>query len=190
EVNGVVGNNFLGFDRKLVIASADTELLEPLVRRRMEDHYPTFLDRMTREGPDISYMKINPSGTPFYGFNVTAAETQHSVRNFAYRFDDPKTGKSFAISGDGSFTDATRELFKGVDLLMHEGFYVDQSTSNHASIRDIVDYAIEFGVPKVSVVHVNREERQNTSGISDLIALGEKNGVKVDVPNDYDVITV
>jgi ribonuclease BN (tRNA processing enzyme) len=116
---------------------------------------------------------------------VKAAPTVHGAANFAYRFSFgcPAT---FAISGDGALTDETRELFSSVEFLIHEGFYVDQSSQNHASIKDVVDYAIEARIPEVAIVHVNREERKKAGEIADLIERAKAQDVRVFLPEDHD----
>jgi ribonuclease BN (tRNA processing enzyme) len=164
EVNGVVGPRRDGLGRKIEIACANEDIL-PRVEQAMERDYAGFFERFKREGPGISLRKIKPKGDSIAGLSVKAAPTIHSVQNFAYRFTDSQ-GHSFAISGDGALSDQSRELFCGVDVLIHEGFNVLGSAGkNHASIEQVASYAISARINQVHIVHVNREERKKTDEI-------------------------
>ncbi len=186
EVNGIVGKNKSGRERRLTIASAHSDIRQH-VANRMQD-YPGFLERFDKEGPTLDYKIINPSGDSLLGYSVRSALTVHGLANFAYRFD--KSGKSFAISGDGAFTDASRDLFKGTQFLAHEGFYVDTTSKNHASIKEVVDYAIEANILRVAIVHVNREELQKTEEIIRMIERGREKGIEVSFPEDHSHIDI
>jgi len=185
EVNGIVGNRKNGIGRKITIASAHSYLLDR-VQETMEGDYKGFFERFKREGPDISLKVINRDGDKLLGYDITAAETSHGARNFAYRFQI--TGEnSFAISGDGAFTDNSQKLYRGVGFLIHEGFNVMGSGGkNHASIEQVVDYAIAEGIPKVAIVHVNREERNKVESVRTLKQRAREKGVEVFLPDDHD----
>src|SRR3989344_6147159 len=164
EVNGIVGKRKDSLQRKIEIASAHEYLLLR-VEQAMETDYKGFFERFKKEGPDISLRALKAEGDVIRGFRIRAALTSHGAPNFAYRFDDID-GKSFAISGDGAFTDASRELFSGTNLLIHEGFNVlGSGGKNHASIEQVVDYAVTTSIPRAYIVHVNREEREKLDDI-------------------------
>ena len=184
EVNGIVGNRKDGIKRKLEVMSAHPHLSTPeRIMKHMEEDYKGFFERFKREGPTLSYRTLNPDGDFIYELRVSAAQTTHGAPNYAYRLGDGE--REIAISGDGALTDKSRELFRGVDLLVHEGFYVDQSSKNHASIKEVVDYAIEAKLPRVAIVHVNREERRKIGEIDNLIEYARKNGVHVFLPFEH-----
>ena len=189
EVNGIVGNCRMGNKRSLEILSSNPEILGKIALD-VERYYPSFFSRFETEGPKISTRKINPSGDKIYQFGINSAQTSHSVINFAYRFETP-SGKSFAISGDGALTNDTRELFKDVDFLFHEGFNVlGQEGKNHASVEQVVDYAIGSGIPIVGVVHVNRQERTRISEINHLMEKAKSAGITLFFPEDHQSIEI
>ena len=206
EVNGIVGSDKRGKERELEIVSANQRILpknidqmvrqatvleNPLERMTwlsMEEDYEGFFERFKSQGPTLSYKMLNPSGD-FIGeglskVNITSAPTKHGAPNMAYRFD--KEG-SFAISGDGSLTDESKKLFEGVDLLIHEGFDIlkDSYGTNHASVKDVVNYAIEAGIPSIAIVHVNRQERMKIQEIKNEIIRAKKNKVSLVFPEDH-----
>ncbi len=122
-------------------------------------------------------------------FIVTTAKTIHSVPNYALKFEYfgnvPSNNKKFAISGDGELTEDTKKLFEGVDLLVHEAFYVDNpEAKNHATAKQVVEYAIDKGIPEVKLVHINRHELKKKKEINSLINFAEKHNVRVDIPKE------
>lgn len=165
--------------RKLEILSADETLFQK-VRERMESDYPGFLERFKIEGPEISFRKLN-SPDRINNMLVSYAQTNHSVPNHAYRFEDK--GKALAISGDGSLNEQTKQLFKGVELLVHEGFYIDTKSKTHASIKDVAEFAIDARISNVAIVHVNRVERQKIEEITRIQAMCKKAAVNLFLPN-------
>jgi len=121
-----------GLARKLVIASAHPDI-EKHIALRMED-YPGFLERFKKEGPSLEYRALEPSGDSLGDFKIYSALSVHGLPNYAYKLID-RDGRKLAISGDGALSEDTRRLFEGADLLVHEGFYVNASSKNHASTR-------------------------------------------------------
>lgn len=116
-------------------------------------------------------------------FDVSIAQTNHSMRNYALRFDHE--GKKFAISGDGELTPDTKELFQGLDILIHEAFMVEKYFKGHSSIKEVVDFAKESNIPEVYLVHTNRFELQKKDEIKKIVDDAEKKGIKVYRPNDF-----
>ena len=186
EAVGIVGKNKKGLDREFTIASAHSDLIEK-VKERMND-YPTFYERFSREGPKINY-KVVSGNDSLFGYNIKSALTSHGVANYAYKFE--REGQIFAISGDGALTDASKELFKGVELLIHEGFNVMGSGGkNHASIQEVVDFTIANKIPRVAIVHVNREEREKKREIAELIKRANCFGIDVFLPEDHQTVSL
>ena len=189
EVNGIVGNCRIRNERKLEILSSNSELLGRLASD-VERYYPSFWDRFENEGPAISTRKINPSGDELYEFKIRSTQTDHGVANFAYRFETP-SGKSFAVSGDGALNNHTKELFKGIDFLCHEGFNVmGFGGKNHSSIEQVVDYAMQSRIPTVGIVHVNRQERTKIDEINQLIEKAKSAGITLFLPEDHQSIEI
>ncbi|MFH1310875.1 MAG: MBL fold metallo-hydrolase [Nanoarchaeota archaeon] len=189
EVNGVVGNCRIGNKRKLEILSSNLELLEK-IPYDVERYYSGFWDRFEIEGPQISKRKINLSGDEIYKFKIKSAQTNHIAVNFAYKFETP-FGKSFAVSGDGALNDSTKELFRSVNFLFHEGFNILGSRGkDHSSIEQVLDYAVQSGIPTVGIVHVNRQERAKTNEINQLIEKAKFAGINLFLPNDHQSIEI
>lgn len=184
ETNRIVGNK-----GQLEILSSNPELLNR-VYDYVERDYKGFAERLKKEGPSPFFKQIDiKEGQFVQRLHVRAALTSHSVPNFAYRFMD-MAGMEFAISGDGALTEESRKLFRRVGVLIHEGFYVHKSAENHASIEDVVNYAIGADIPRVYIVHVNREERKKSEEIEILKNRAILKGVELFLPNDHDSITL
>jgi len=94
------------------------------------------------------------------------AETMHSVTNLAVRMR--AEGKVFCYSGDGMFTDRSRALFGGADLLVHEAYFFDQSPV-HADIGRLLEMAESNGVRQLALVHVQRGLRREPGRILEAI---------------------
>ncbi len=100
------------------------------------------------------------------GIEFDFAETMHSVTNFAVRMR--AEGKAFCYSGDGMFTDRSRALFAGADLLVHEAYFFDQSPI-HADIGRLLEMAQANGVGQLALVHVQRGLRREPGRILEAI---------------------
>lgn len=189
SANSVVELDKRGANRKLEICVADpiAQRISERVQSRMEEDYKGFYTRFSTEGPSLSFRALKSPDT-ILGLSVNYAQTIHGAPNYAFKFSNG--GKSLAISGDGALSEETRQLFRGVDWLVHEGFYVSQSSRNHASIKDVVEYAIETKIKQVAIVHVNREERRKGDEIEKLIGQAGAEGVEVHMPRDHDYFQV
>ncbi len=85
------------------------------------------------------------------------APSHHSVRNLSLRIDEGPA--SVCYSGDGAPTDATRELFSGASLLVHECYAATDAPENHAAFDALVPMAAELGVRQLSLVHLGRRHK-------------------------------
>jgi ribonuclease BN (tRNA processing enzyme) len=93
--------------------------------------------------------------------------TRHSVSNFAVRIE--AAGKVLCYSGDGMFLTASRRLYKGADVLIHEAYFFDESPI-HADIGAVIEMAEQDGVRQVALVHVQRDVRRKPERIHEAIA--------------------
>jgi len=91
-------------------------------------------------------------------FRMRFAPTVHSVTNLALRIET--AGQTFCYSGDGMFTDESRALFTGADLLLHEA-YAFQESPVHADIPRLLTMAEEAGVKHLLLTHVQRRVRKD-----------------------------
>ena len=94
------------------------------------------------------------------------AETWHSASNLAVRVTSGN--KSICYSGDGGITDASRALFSGTDLLIHEAYSFEQKRF-HAGIPGLLEMATREHVRNLALVHVQRRVRADSASILDSI---------------------
>ena len=190
EINGIVGKDKKGLQRKLEIASPHPNLPDK-IEEIMEQQYKGIFSLFKKQGPNLLIRQINPEGDTIQGVNIKAAQSCHSYPNYAYRFESPITGNSFVISGDGSLTTQTKDLFNGVDLLIHEGFNIIKPIrENHSSIKQIIDYAVSAKIPRVAIVHINRQERTKNISIADICYFAKDKGINLFLPEDHDYLLV
>jgi ribonuclease BN (tRNA processing enzyme) len=89
------------------------------------------------------------------GLLFEVARSEHPVRNLSVRVTD--AGRSFAFSGDGVPTPATERLYRGVDLLVHEAFWLEGEGHGHTSAEDVIAMAQSGGAGRVALLHVAKE---------------------------------
>jgi hypothetical protein len=88
-------------------------------------------------------------------FAVATASTRHAAPNEAIRLE--AGGRRFAYSGDGRPTDASRALYAGVDLLMHECWSpVATDNPTHCDLPTLRDLE---GPGRVGLYHVRAGSR-------------------------------
>jgi ribonuclease BN (tRNA processing enzyme) len=97
------------------------------------------------------------------GLRFSFAPTTHAVTNWAIRID--RDGAAIVYSGDGMFTDESRALMRGADLVIHEAFSM-QPSAVHADIPSLIGMAEAEDVKKLALVHVQRSLRSSPSPIS------------------------
>lgn len=120
----------------------------------MELAYPGILAACKFE---LRFLPAAPGGAlRWREFELRFAPTTHSVPNLAVRIESG--GRTFAYSGDGQFTPASRELFAGVDVLLHEA-YLFEPHPNHGDIEGVIAMAREAGVRRLLLTHLNRTTR-------------------------------
>lgn len=90
------------------------------------------------------------------------AHTSHPSPNLAIRM--AAEGKNVCYSGDGMFTDASRRLFSGADLLIHEAYSFERLPA-HADIGRLIEMAEQEGVRRLALVHVQRDLRRHPEPI-------------------------
>lgn len=123
--------------------------------------------------PHFKITFIESDSSAFIGpFNLQFARTTHSRKNMAIRIEvqEKNHKKSFGFSGDGDFTEATKELFANIDLLAHETYLLDTKILGHGCVNDALSAAIAIGVKQLAMLHINRSVRKNSvKQIIDLI---------------------
>jgi ribonuclease BN (tRNA processing enzyme) len=111
----------------------------------------------------IEYQAVAPGQSLRIGdASLDFAHTSHPSPNLAIRIQ--AQGKNVCYSGDGMFTDASRKLFSGADLLIHEAYSFER-VPVHTDIGGLIEMAEREGVRRLALVHVQRDVRRNPEGI-------------------------
>jgi ribonuclease BN (tRNA processing enzyme) len=142
-----------GRTKPLVILSQPTLLAQ--LRGSMDSGYPGLAARFQYP---IEHREATP-GAPqeWEGVEFAFAPTRHSVTNLAIRVE-AGAGK-FCYSGDGQFTDESRALFAGADLLVHEAYSFEPSPI-HGDFAGVIGMAAEQNVRRLALVHIQRKVRR------------------------------
>jgi len=114
---------------------------------------------------------------------LATAESAHARRNHALSFQ--QDGVRVGLSGDGDFTPATRALFAGSDLLIHEAFQAEEGHVSHGSVDAVLAYARSAGIRNVALVHLSRHLRPIIEGV---LAARDTAGLSVFVPAPGDLV--
>ena len=101
-----------------------------------------------------------------HGVRLSFGETRHAVDNLAVRVESG--GKAICYSGDGMFLDASRVLYRGADLVIHEAYSFEQ-TPVHADIGAVIEMAGRDGVRQAALVHIQRDLRRRPERIKEAI---------------------
>jgi len=91
------------------------------------------------------------------GLVFSCARTSHSVLNLAVRVEG--RGISFAVSGDGQLTEASRALYADVGLLLHEVYTVQDALETHCDLRTLNRFVAGSEIGRVGITHVRRGEK-------------------------------
>jgi ribonuclease BN (tRNA processing enzyme) len=97
------------------------------------------------------------------GLELRNAPSEHSVRNLSVRIDD--RGKSVCYSGDGAPSAATRRLYRGAEVLVHECYSGGEPTPGHATVQQILELADGCSVAKLCLLHVSRGQKQSVRDV-------------------------
>ena len=97
------------------------------------------------------------------GLELSNAPSEHSVRNLSLRIDDQ--GKSLCYSGDGAPSSATRRLYQGADVLVHECYSAGEPIEGHASVHQILELADACSVSKLCLLHMSRGQKQEVRSV-------------------------
>lgn len=93
------------------------------------------------------------------GLSLNFASSKHVVSNYGVRVE--AEGNSVCYSGDGAFTDATKELYRGADLVIHETYTLEPEMQVHANVRDVMAMCDEVGVKRLALTHLRRDVRKD-----------------------------
>jgi ribonuclease Z len=112
--------------------------------------------------PDKCYpiepVEIAPGSAHAFGAcTIRNAESAHMVQNVSLRIDE--AGKSVCVSGDGAPSAATRELYRGAGLLVHECYAVSSPPKGHAAADELLGMVDELGIRALCLVHIGRNAK-------------------------------
>ncbi len=128
----------------------------------------------------VETLEVEPDApVSWEGHEFATAESLHPWRNLSVRMR--AQGLSFAYSGDGAATEATRALFAGVDLLVHEAFAHEEPAPGHGTVPSAIQLAQEAGVLRLALVHLSRELRARLAQTGEPITA---EGLTLRVPED------
>jgi ribonuclease Z len=151
------------------------------IRIALELGYRGLSSRFKYEMKFLAAVEGEPVET--HGLRMSFGETRHAVNNLAVRLE--ASGKALCYSGDGMFLEASRALYGGADLVIHEAYLFEQ-TPVHADIGAVIQMAEQDGVRQVALVHVQRELRRKPARIEEAIARAATN---VAMPEPGTVLT-
>ncbi|MEA2085126.1 MAG: ribonuclease Z [Thermodesulfobacteriota bacterium] len=162
---------------------------QPGVRKKVFDAmdlaYPNFREKLQFR---IEFREIEPGGQVIvYDFSVSAAENEHSLRSLSVRIEDGE--RALFYSGDGRPTEATLELARECDLIVHEAFRMSGKTSGHGTIAGSIEFAQNAGVMNLALVHVERHDREEHRHEIREMLLNTK-GLNVFLPVAWDVVKI
>jgi ribonuclease BN (tRNA processing enzyme) len=119
--------------------------------------YPDLVRRMQDQVEFVSLAQAEKTQTwpGVAGLSYRLARGQHSVPSYALRLDW-NSGQSMVYSADTGPASAIGRLAAGVDLLVHDCFYLfaeDSALPGHAAAGQVGQLAAQAGVRVVALVH-------------------------------------
>ncbi len=91
------------------------------------------------------------------GARLRNAQSRHGVKNLSLRIEEGST--SYCHSGDGKPSAATRELYRGATLLVHECYWDTRESEGHAHFDELANLADELEVETLALIHLGRHEK-------------------------------
>ncbi len=106
----------------------------------------------------IHFRDVCPERTIRCGsIELSAARTQHGVPCHAMRLDD--LGRAICFSGDGKVSNATVDLYRDADLVVHECQFAETANTNHCRVGDLEPLIATANVRQLALVHCGTQER-------------------------------
>jgi ribonuclease BN (tRNA processing enzyme) len=103
----------------------------------------------------LGFREVEPDlPVTWEGWTFRTAESHHSQRNLALRLE--AEGIALCYSGDGAPTAATRALYRGCDVLVHECYAETRVSEHHAMLPEVLTLARDVGARSVALVHLAR----------------------------------
>lgn len=129
--------------------------VEATLRQTLELAYPGSLDTASF---DITYVECSAGqDRPLGDMSLRFAVSDHPRPCLAVRVDSAEG--AFFYSGDGRPTEDTAALAKGVGLIVHESFTLENSMPGHGTVDGSIDFARRAGAQQLALVHIERSLR-------------------------------
>lgn len=127
-----------------------------IIRQLLDIGYPGAF-RASKCFP-LNFSEISPGqALEFAGLRLSTAQTQHGVACHALRIDT--TRHCLCFSSDGKVNNATLELYREADLVVHECQSVENESINHSRLVDLQSLFSLANAHQVALVHCSRHER-------------------------------
>lgn len=135
----------------------------------------------------LKFHEVAPgSAFDFRGARMQFAVTSHPVRNLAIAVE--AEGRTYAYSGDGDYTEHSRRLYRGANLLVHESYAFEQPLKGHAAISRVIEMARAESVGKLALTHIQRELRRDRK--REIQAMISQSGLDVVVPEPGETLKI
>jgi ribonuclease Z len=134
----------------------------------------------------IEYIELDREGVSrFRDFDLRIAPSAHSVVNYALRLESPGL-RSLVYSGDGFPTEATRELCRGVSVLVHECFFPGANGDRkHGGVDSCLELAHASAVQTLALLHFAGEAK---TAITEQIQARSGDPFEIVLPRPGDVL--
>ncbi len=166
------GDHFLGLPAIILHMMDDnrTKDLTIMYPQEFKELIPQVLD--ISFGDDFKRVKFKINFEPIEEhdvvtlgeLNLAFAKTQHPRGNLAVKITNGT--QTVCYSGDGKMTDASKRMYEGCDLLIHETHQEKNGTSGaavyHESIQTLIDYQRTNHTKQIACVHVSRRIDKQT----------------------------
>lgn len=125
----------------------------------------------------IEHLNLDPeSSLSLSDLEFSCAPTVHSVLNYTIRVDRRDLAPfSFAVSGDGQITTATKSLASDVDVLFQEIYGLKPEISVHADFETVSAWIATSNVKKIVTSHFSRVAK---SRLSEVVESTENSGTQ------------
>jgi ribonuclease Z len=135
--------------------------LKDLISQMISDYaYPNASDDL---GFSLKFMEVDDTSQVQVGnLKLLFGYTNHSIPNLAIQLKEDS--KTVCYSGDGSLTDATKRLYAGCNLLIHETYQVSKRMFGHGCLSDVIDFAERNNIGTIAPVHICRKVRAHDLG--------------------------
>jgi len=159
------GDHFLGLPALLLrfweegrsrpLTIVGPEGIQEMTEKAMDLAYPGVRERF---GFELRFQDAVPGATLLpLGLSLQTAPSDHPQPNLSLRISDGS--RSVFYSGDGRPTAASQALARGVDLIIHESFSLEQDTQGHGTVPGSIAFAREADVARLALIHLRRDVR-------------------------------